>query len=217
MLCQWFHMRPAIIRYNLSPAGDARLRTIVDRRALGLDSRRRLRRTGRNDLIRSLGDKTPRVAETAWVSEFAYVVGDVEIGGYCSIWPGVTIRGDGEQKIVIGNYVNVQEGSVVHGAGMVIEDYVTVGHCVVVHCDRVGEGSLLGNNCTVLPEVRLGKQCLIAANSVVLSGSDVPDRSFVTGIPGVVKREITPQQAAGMMHTARELVERARVFRDSGL
>ena len=168
-------------------------------------------------MIRSLGDKTPKVADTAWVSEFAYVVGDVEIGEYCSIWPGVTIRGDGEGKVSLGNYVNVQEGSVVHGSDMYIEDYVTVGHCVVVHCDRVGEGSLLGNNCTVLTDVTLGRQCLVAANSVVLSGSKIPDRSFVTGVPGSVKREITDSQAHSMRQTAEELVERAKVFRDSGL
>ena len=168
-------------------------------------------------MIRTLGSKTPKVADTAWVSEFAYVVGNVEIGEYCSIWPGVTIRGDGTDTIVIGNYVNIQEGSVVHGNGLVIEDYVSVGHCVVVHCDRVGAGSLLGNNCTVLPSVVLGRQCLIAANTVVLSGASVPDRSFVTGVPGAIKREVTPQQIEGMRHTALELVERAKLFRDSGL
>ena len=168
-------------------------------------------------MIRSLGDKTPKVADTAWVSEFAYVVGDVEIGEYCSIWPGVTIRGDGAQKIVIGNYVNVQEGSVIHGNGMVIEDYVTVGHSVVVHCDRIGEGSLLGNNCTVLHRATLGKRCLIAANAVVTSDSQVPDRSFVTGVPGTVKRQVSQAQIDNMLRTAHSLVERAKVFRESGL
>ncbi len=168
-------------------------------------------------MIRTLGDKTPRVSETAWVSEFAYVVGDVEIGDYSSIWPGVTVRGDGEETIVIGNYVNIQEGSVVHGSGLVIEDYVSVGHCVVVHCDRVGEGSLLGNNCTVLPNVVLGRQCLVAANSAVLSGQEIPERSFVTGIPATVKRQVSDSQTAQMRHTAEELVERATAFRESGL
>ena len=168
-------------------------------------------------MIRTLGDQTPKVADTAWVSEFAYVVGNVEIGEYASIWPGVTIRGDGSTTIVIGSHVNVQEGSVVHGDGLIIEDNVSVGHCVVVHCDRVGEGSLLGNNCTVLNSVVLGPQCLVAANSVVLSGTDVPERSFVTGVPGAIKREVTSQQIAGMRHTAQELVERAKLFKDSGL
>ena len=45
--------------------------------------------------------------------------------------PESQIRGEG--KVSLGNYVNVQEGSVVHGSDMYIEDYVTVGHCVVVH------------------------------------------------------------------------------------
>ena len=168
-------------------------------------------------MIRTLGDKTPKVAETAWISEFAYVVGDVEIGEYSSIWPGVTIRGDGEETIVIGNHVTIQEGSVVHGSGLVIEDYVSVGHCVVVHCDRVGEGSLLGNNCTVLPDVVLGKHCLVAANSAVLSGQVIPEGSFITGTPATVKRQVSESQIEQMRHTAQELAEHAKAFRDSGL
>ena len=168
-------------------------------------------------MIRSLGDKTPRIAETAWISEFAYVVGDVEIGEYTSIWPGVTIRADGEEKVVIGNYVNVQEGAVIHGNGMVIEDYVTIGHAVVVHGTRIGTGSLLGNNCTFLNRSSVGKECLIAANSVVRSGTHVPDRSFFTGVPGTVKQEVNEDQIAMMKRTAESLVERAKVFKDSGL
>ena len=168
-------------------------------------------------MIRTLRDKSPKVADTAWVSEFAYVVGDVEIGEYSSIWPGVTIRGDGKKKIIIGNNVNIQEGSVVHGDGMVIEDNVTIGHSVVVHCNRIGEGSLLGSNATVLYSVVLGRQCLIAANSVVLSGTNIPDRSFVTGVPGVIKREVTPSQIADMKGTAEENADFVKAFVESGL
>jgi len=168
-------------------------------------------------LIRTLEGVTPKVAGTAWVSEFAYVVGNVEIGEYASIWPGVTIRGDSLKTIVIGDYVNIQEGSVIHGDGLTIEEHVSVGHSVVVHCDLVGRGSLLGNNCTVLNRVTLGENCLIAANTVVLGGTQVPARSFMTGAPGQVKREVTDKQIAQMAHTNEELVKRARSFKDSGL
>ena len=167
-------------------------------------------------LIRSLRGVTPQIAPTAWVSEFAYVVGNVVIGEHSSVWPGVTIRGDGE-LITIGNNVNIQEGSVVHGDGLVIEDNVSIGHCVVVHGDRIGAGSLLGNNCTFLTESTIGRECLIAANSVVLSGVAVPDRSFVTGVPGSIKRQVTDQQVEGMRDTAEHLVERAEWFKESGL
>ena len=157
------------------------------------------------------------MADTAWVSEFAYVVGNVEIGEYASIWPGVTVRGDSPDAIVIGDYVNIQEGSVIHGNGLIIEDHVSVGHSVVVHCERVGRGSLLGNNCTILNQVVLGENCLVAANSVVLGGSQVPARSFVTGAPGQVKREVSDSQISQMAHTNEELVKRAKSFKDSGL
>ena len=168
-------------------------------------------------MIRTLNGVTPKVAETAWVSEFAYVVGNVEIGEYASIWPGVTVRGDGDDAIVIGDYVNIQEGSVIHGNGLTLEDHVSVGHSVVVHCDRVGRGSLLGNNCTVLNNVTLGENCLVAANSAVLNGTQIPANSFVTGAPASVKRRVTEKQISAMRHTTEELVKRAKWFKDSGL
>ena len=168
-------------------------------------------------MIRTLEGVTPKVADTAWVSEFAYVVGNVEIGEYASIWPGVTVRGDSPDAIVIGDYVNIQEGSVIHGNGLTIEDHVSIGHSVVVHCDRVGKGTLLGNNCTILNQVTLGDSCLVAANSVVLGGTQVPARSFVTGAPGQVKREVTDKQISQMAHTNEALVKRAKSFKDSGL
>ena len=88
---------------------------------------------------------------------------------------------------------------------------------VVVHGDYIGTGSLLGNNCTFLGNATVGDQCLIAANSVVLSGTKVPDRSFFAGIPGAVKRPVTEQQIATMLSNAKSLVEHAKVFKESGL
>jgi carbonic anhydrase/acetyltransferase-like protein (isoleucine patch superfamily) len=87
----------------------------------------------------------------------------------------------------------------------------------VVHCDLVGQGSLLGNNCTILNRVTLGENCLVAANSVVLGGTLVPARSFMTGAPADVKREVTDKQVTQMAHTNEELVKRAKSFKDSGL
>ena len=168
-------------------------------------------------MIRSLGSRTPKIAPTAWVSEAAYVVGDVQIGEHTSIWPGVTIRGDGDKSIVIGKFVNIQEGSVIHGNGMLIEDNVSIGHSVVVHCNRVGSGSLLGNNSTILNGVTIGEECLIAANSVVLADQSIPDRSFATGIPSTIKRSVTEAQINRMANTAKHLASKAKEFKDSGI
>tara|TARA_A100001037_G_scaffold278983_1_gene280375 strand:+ start:18687 stop:19193 length:507 start_codon:yes stop_codon:yes gene_type:complete len=168
-------------------------------------------------LIRGLGDKKPRIHPSAWISEDAYLVGDIEIGENCSVWPGVTIRADGEGPVTLGKNVNVQEGSVIHGDGLIIEDNVTIGHSVVVHGDFIGTGSLLGNNCTFLTESSIGKQCLIGSNALILANTNIPDRSFVTGIPGKVKSKTTDEQIERMLNTANHLVEKAEIFKANGL
>ena len=88
---------------------------------------------------------------------------------------------------------------------------------MVVHGDFIGEGSLLGNNCTFLFHSNLGKSCLIAANSVVLANVDIPANSFVTGIPGQIKRQVSEKQKEAMKRTALSLVEHAKLFKESGL
>jgi len=64
-------------------------------------------------VIRSVNDKTPLVAESAFVSEAAYVVGDVEIGENCGIWPGAVVRGD-FGRIRIGRKSSVEDNCVIH-------------------------------------------------------------------------------------------------------
>ena len=168
-------------------------------------------------MIRGLGDKKPRIHPSAWISEDAYLVGDIEIGEYCSVWPVVTIRADGEEPVTLGKNVNVQEGSVIHGNGLIIEDNVTIGHSVVVHGDFIGAGTLLGNNCTFLTDSSIGKQCLIGSNALILANTEIPDRSFVTGVPGKVKAKTTDEQIERMLNTAMHLVEKAEIFKANGL
>ena len=45
-------------------------------------------------MIRSLNGQIPRIAESAFISEAAYIVGNIEIGENSSVWPGTVIRGD---------------------------------------------------------------------------------------------------------------------------
>ena len=58
-------------------------------------------------MIRTLDGKSPKIHPTAFVSEFAYIVGDVELGPNSSIWPGAVIRAD-SGKIQIGAGSNVR-------------------------------------------------------------------------------------------------------------
>jgi carbonic anhydrase/acetyltransferase-like protein (isoleucine patch superfamily) len=138
-------------------------------------------------MIRSFNGKTPRIAESAFVSEAAYVIGDVEIGENSGVFPGAVIRAD-FASIKIGRSTMIEDGSIIHsGTPVEIGDNCTIGHSVVMHGSKVGNNCLLGNNCTVLDNVRIGNQCIIAAGALVSPNTEVPDNSMVMGIPGVIK------------------------------
>ena len=138
-------------------------------------------------MIRSFEDKTPRIAESAFVSEAAYVIGDVEIGEGSGVFPGAVIRAD-FASIKIGSNTMVEDNCVVHtGVPIVIGDNNTIGHGVVVHCVRIGNNNLIGNNATLLDNAEIGDHCIIGANALVSQGMKVPDYSMVVGIPGKVR------------------------------
>jgi len=147
-------------------------------------------------MIRAFDGKAPRIASTAFVSEAAHIIGDVEIGENSSVWPGAIIRGD-FTTIKIGNNTQIEDNCVVHaGSPVVIGDNVHIGHGAVIHCSRIGANVLIGSNATLLDDAEIGDCCVVAANCVVSQGMKVPNGSFVAGVPAVVKGKTTPSQAA---------------------
>ena len=141
-------------------------------------------------MIRTLDGITPRVHPTAYVSEAAYVIGDVIIGEGASVWPGTVIRGD-MGRIEIGKYTCVQDNSVVHcDTNAVIGDNVVIGHRVVCHAKEVGDRTLLGNGAVVNDGVTIGAECVIASGAVVLDDMRIPSRSIAVGVPARVRGQV---------------------------
>ena len=141
-------------------------------------------------MIRSVNGKTPRIHPGAFVSEAAYVIGDVEIGEGSSVWPGSVVRGDAG-KIVIGRNTCIQDNSVVHGdADVDIGDDVVVAHRVVCHGRSIGNRVLLGNGCIVNDGVHIGDDSLIASGAMVVDRMEIPARSVVAGLPARIRRQV---------------------------
>jgi carbonic anhydrase/acetyltransferase-like protein (isoleucine patch superfamily) len=141
-------------------------------------------------MIRSVNGKTPKIHPGAFVSEAAYVIGDVEIGEGSSVWPGSVVRGDAG-KIVIGRNTCIQDNSVVHGdADVDIGDDVVVAHRVVCHGRSIGNRVLLGNGCIVNDGVHIGDDSLIASGAMVVDRMDIPARSVVAGLPARIRRDV---------------------------
>ncbi len=164
-------------------------------------------------MIRAFNGKTPKIADSAFVSEWAYVVGDVEIGENSGVWPGAVVRGD-FGPIKIGKNSQIEDNSVVHSAvAMEIGDNVTVGHSAVIHGLKIGNNVLIGNNATVLDFAEIGDGCIVGANSMVATGQKIPIKSFVTGVPARVKKELSSDLVDGMR---RRMSERYSQMRPEG-
>ena len=85
--------------------------------------------------IYAFEDRRPVIAESAYVSPSAQVIGDVTIGERCYIGHGVILRGD-YGSIVIGDETAVEEGVIVHARPQdrtIIGRRVTLGHGAMVH------------------------------------------------------------------------------------
>lgn len=172
-------------------------------------------------MIKSFNGKTPRIAVSAFISEAAYIVGDVEIGENSSVWPGAVIRGD-TGRIVIGKNTAVEDGVVIHVGGpdfdtMVIGDMVNIGHGAVIHCERIGNNVLIGMNATVLQKARIGSYCLVAAGCLVPEEMIVPDNSFVAGVPGRIKGKVTEKQSRWLGDGILAYAEYGRKYKAEGL
>ncbi len=174
-------------------------------------------------MIKNFNGKTPKIADSAFVSEAAYVIGDVEIGENSSVWPGVVIRGD-FGKIKIGRNTAVEDACVIHSGSpstplmdVTIGDNVQIGHGAVINCPKIGNNVLIGMNSTILHDAEIGDYCIIAAGCLVRQGMKIPDRSFVAGVPGELKREASLQQLGWVQSGSEGYAKLSRQYKEQGL
>ncbi|WP_332900190.1 gamma carbonic anhydrase family protein [Haladaptatus sp. CMSO5] len=154
----------------------------------------------------------PQVAESAFVSKMAYLIGDVLVGERASLWPFVCLRGDGGETVV-GNETNVQEFSMLHGA--LLGDAVTIGHNVVVDYATVEDHSLIGMQSTVLKGATVESNCIVAAGSVVLQDQTIPEGHLAYGAPAKTK-PLTEGQRAEIERVHEHYVELGSQYKETG-
>ena len=168
-------------------------------------------------MIKSFQDKTPKIHETAYITDDAIVIGEVEIGAESSVWFGSILRGD-VNFIRIGARTNIQDGTIIHVSrqthSTVLEDEITVGHRVTLHGCHIETGCLIGIGAIVLDGVRVGANSLIAAGSLVTPNTQIPPRSLVMGSPAKVKRELSDDEVKDLERFWRNYVELSRVYKN---
>lgn len=165
--------------------------------------------------IFTFGDKKPRFADPVWIAPNAVVVGDVSLGRNASIWWNVTVRGDND-PITIGDDTNIQDGSVLHtdeGVPLTIGAGVTIGHMAMLHGCTIEDECLIGIGSIILNGARIGTGSVVAAGALIPEGMQIPPYSMVMGVPGKVKREITPDERARFKVNCQHYVELAAEYK----
>ena len=165
--------------------------------------------------------KTPKVHPSAFIAPTAVLIGDVTVGAESSVWFGAVLRGDDpDHGIVVGPRTSVQDNCVVHVGGWgptVIGADVTVGHGAKFESCTIGDRTVVGMNAIILQKAIIGSECLLAANTVVLEGREIPDRSVVAGVPGVIKKTLEGGAAEWIKGGGAHYVELSRQYLRAGI
>ena len=153
--------------------------------------------------------KQPKLGKSVYLAKTAVVLGDVTLGAHSSVWYGAVLRGD-INRIVVGHHSNIQDNAVLHLAdddACIIGNWVTIGHGAIVHACTVGDEVLVGMGAVILDGAVIGKQSIIGAKALVTQGMKIPPGSLVLGAPAKIVRQLTPKECAGLKWWAEKYVD----------
>lgn len=166
-------------------------------------------------MIRAFENIKPKIAQSCYIDEHADVIGDVELGEDCSVWPMTVIRGD-VNIIRIGHSTNIQDGSIFHvshagehnpqGAALIIGDYVTVGHKVILHACQVGNDCLVGMGAIVMDNAVIEDRVMIGAGALVPAGKTLESGYLYLGSPCKRVRKLSENELEQLRYSAEHYV-----------
>ena len=166
-------------------------------------------------MIYDLEKNVPEISADSWIAPNAIIIGKVKLEKNSSIWFNAVLRGDIE-KIIIGENSNIQDGSVLHtdpGCPLTVGKGVTVGHMVMLHGCEISDDTLIGIGSTILNKAKIGKNCIIGANTLVTENKTIPDNSLVLGSPGKVIRKVTDDEIKVIRENAKHYVKNSKRYK----
>ena len=166
-------------------------------------------------MIRPFKGITPKIAAHCFIDPSAQVIGDVEIGKHCSVWPMSVIRGD-VNYINIGHSCNIQVGSVLHvshageynpqGAALSLGNRVTVGHKVLLHACTIGNDCLIGMGSIVMDNAVIEDLVMLGAGSLVPPAKTLRSGYLYLGNPCREIRPLTERELNSLRYSAEHYV-----------
>jgi carbonic anhydrase/acetyltransferase-like protein (isoleucine patch superfamily) len=138
----------------------------------------------------------PQLGAGVYIAPGAQVIGRAEFDTNVSIWHNSVVRAD-VNFIKIGENTNVQDLCMLHVTelnSLTLGKNTSLGHSVVLHGCKIGDGCLIGMGTIILDGAEIGDNCLVAAGSLVSPGKKFPAGSMIKGRPAVVERPLSPEE-----------------------
>jgi carbonic anhydrase/acetyltransferase-like protein (isoleucine patch superfamily) len=159
---------------------------------------------------------SPAIGSGTYLHPSCQVIGDVKLGTDSSVWCNAVLRGD-VNRIVIGRGTNVQDLTVGHvshrtpenpnGSPLIVGDYVTVGHSVILHGCTIGNECLIGMGSIILDDAVIPERVVIGAGSLVTQGKVLESGMLYMGRPAKAVRKLTDEEIAYLMYSARHYMK----------
>jgi carbonic anhydrase/acetyltransferase-like protein (isoleucine patch superfamily) len=81
-------------------------------------------------------------------------------------------------------------------------------------CD-IDDFTLIGINAVILNGAKIGKHCIIGANTLITENMQIPDRSVVMGSPGKIVKKVSDEQVKMLEEGAQYYVKNAAFFKEN--
>ena len=156
---------------------------------------------GKKDIktICAIGDPRDRINITQMLDKkgisFTSVIHpSVEMSDYVTIGEGCIISAGCilTTQVEIGNHVIVNLNTTV-SHDCILEDFVTLAPGVnIAGRVRIGYGTEIGTNCTVIPKVKIGRGAIIGAQSTVIR--NIKDNTVAAGVPAKVIKPLAQER-----------------------
>jgi carbonic anhydrase/acetyltransferase-like protein (isoleucine patch superfamily) len=82
----------------------------------------------------------------------------------------------------------------------------------MLHGCTIGDGTLIGIKSVVLNGARIGRNCVIGANSLITENKVIPNGVMVMGSPGRVVRQLTQDEITHFADFAPHYAARAKRY-----
>jgi carbonic anhydrase/acetyltransferase-like protein (isoleucine patch superfamily) len=92
------------------------------------------------------------------------------------------------------------------GSPLIIGDYVTVGHSVILHGCTIGNDCLIGMGSIVMDDVVIPDYVMIGAGSLISPGKVLESGMLYMGRPAKAVRKLTDEEIAYLRYSAEHYI-----------